>query len=213
MIISAILSAPFGFVSIFFVPEYWDPVRIASFLTGLEDIIFSFANGGIVWLFAVSLFSNHIIVDLNLKKIIERYIICGLLGELVFLMFWLSGHKVMTSSIMSVFFIGIIILFLKPKLFSIFLVGLISFTIFYILLLKLSFIIWPSFLNFWNFDNLIGTFILGMPVEEILWAAGFGAVWPVLMAYILDARIAYPLFRKKNKKKSSFIFNTVLKKI
>lgn len=48
MLISGLLSTPFALTSYFFVPDYWQPDRMAVFITGFEDIIFSFANGMIV---------------------------------------------------------------------------------------------------------------------------------------------------------------------
>jgi len=44
---------------------------------------------------------------------------------------------------------------------------------------------------------------LRVPLEEIVWAFGYGAVWPLLMAYVFDARLVLPdmqeeRFRYKN---------------
>ena len=44
---SAVLSAPYACSSVFFVPEYWEPRRTASFVAGPEDTLFSLAGGGL----------------------------------------------------------------------------------------------------------------------------------------------------------------------
>ena len=50
--LSGLLAAPFALTSFLVVPEYWRPVRIAEFLAGPEDIIFTFASAGTAYLLA-----------------------------------------------------------------------------------------------------------------------------------------------------------------
>jgi hypothetical protein len=40
----------------------------------------------------------------------------------------------------------------------------------------------------WNPHNLWGPRLFGVPVEEVAWALAYGAVWPLFMAYVFDAR-------------------------
>ena len=48
---------------------------------------------------------------------------------------------------------------------------------------------WPHFIQQWNLPSLSG-FIFGMPIEELVWALGFGFTWPLFMAHVFDVRFA-----------------------
>ncbi len=49
MLLSGILSAPLALAAPTFVPVYWNPVRLFPYAVGIEDVVFSFSNGAMLW--------------------------------------------------------------------------------------------------------------------------------------------------------------------
>jgi hypothetical protein len=45
--------------------------------------------------------------------------------------------------------------------------------------------VFPQSAGFWVGDAIDGHRVLGLPVEEIVWALSFGATWPVVFGYCL----------------------------
>jgi len=129
ILLSALFSTPFSTASIFFVPEYWNPIRTVTFFIGPEDLIFSFATGGIAWLLATWLLWNYIDLDSRLRLIIKRYLICILLGATVSIIFLITGLSVMTSTLLGILSVGLFILWSRRGLWPIQLIGMISFTL------------------------------------------------------------------------------------
>jgi hypothetical protein len=60
--------------------------------------------------------------------------------------------------------------------------------VFYFVLIRYAFAVFPNLVHQWNFANLSGIAIDGVPLEEILWSLAFGAVYPLLMLYLFDAK-------------------------
>jgi hypothetical protein len=62
--------------------------------------------------------------------------------------------------------------------------GGIGFGVFYLLLIKVSLLVWPHFIHQWQPDVPLG-YWWGVPVYEIVWSIGFGACWPLYMVFSL----------------------------
>lgn len=189
MLWSAVLSAPWALASVAFVPEYWTPSRIATFLVGPEDVIFSFTNGVLVWLLATWPVRHRITVDLSFTRIVVRYVSYCALGMSLGAVFRLLGFGVMSSALLTFLIAAILLLVRHRALWSLMLTGSVSFAVAYFAYTAVIFRLSPTFVNQWNAANLWGYFILGVPLEEVLWALGFGAIWPMLMAYSFEAKL------------------------
>ena len=56
--------------------------------------------------------------------------------------------------------------------------GLLFFLIYFVFFFILNVLIFPGWIEeVWNFENLLGITILTIPVEELLFALTFGALW------------------------------------
>jgi hypothetical protein len=189
MMISALMSSPWAFASIVFVPDYWKPVRIACLLTGPEDIIFSFSNGMIAWAIAVLPLRGKIAIRMNLGLMLKRAFLLSLLSFVITMSFWLFGLKIMIAVVISLSITIALLFFWLCRDFRILsLWGAIGFTLIYGILTCLGIMLFPHFLKQWNLANLSGVLIFNVPIEEFIWAFLFGAYWPIFMAYILDAK-------------------------
>ena len=195
MLVSAALASPYAFLSLLFVPEYWEPVRIANLTPCLEDILFSFASGALAWPIAMLPIRNRIVLDFHITRVLRRYIVTTLSGLCLLVLCRTCGLDIMTSANLSMAILGILLLLQRVELWPIPITGAIGFGILYALLIGCIFAIWPDFLLQWNTVNLWGIRIVGVPLGEITWSLGYGAVWPLMMAYMFDVKVA-PLLSK-----------------
>jgi hypothetical protein len=189
MMISALMSAPWALASIVFVPNYWNPVRITCFLTGPEDIIFSFANGMIVWAISVLPLRDRITININIRLMLKRFFLISFLGFDITISLWFFGLKIMMAVVLSLSITIALLFFWLCRDFKILCIwGAIGFMLGYGILISMVTMFFPHFLTQWNLANLSGILIFNVPGEEFVWAFGFGACWPIFMAYILDVK-------------------------
>ncbi len=187
--LSGILSAPTSLTSIGFVPDYWNPKRIVPFEIGPEDVIFSFSTGGIIWLVAILIVSLKYDVRINKRIIFKQYLGLLFLGTLILFVIWLTKIDIMSATIITVTFIGIWILLQRPDYIVLGITGAFIFSAFYFFVLKGFFLMFPEFSGQWTVDELYEIQISGIPVEEIMWAFAAGAVWPLIVAYLLKVQL------------------------
>ncbi len=189
MLLSALLSAPYGFLSVFFVPAYWQPVRIAEWGgAGIEDIIFSFANGGVVWFMAAWPVRNRLAIDIQVKRMLLRYLLFSISGISVAYLLGLFGFSPMKGTLLAIVIIAMILLWLQRKLWPLAVIGGICFGLTYTIICTVMFALNTDFLLQWNLKALSGNYFLGVPLEEIEWSIAFGATWPLFIAYCFNAR-------------------------
>ncbi len=189
MLLSGLLAAPFALASIELVPEYWNPVRVAVFLIGPEDVIFTIAAGLLAWSLAVFPLHRRLVLDFHLREMLRPLAFCLFLGFVVHVVCRLGGVRGIQSHMVPAAVVGAVLLVLRPSLWPIPLVGALFFPPVYLsvplVLLRLR----PDFLLQWNAAHLSGVFLFGVPGEEALWALGYGAFWPLLVAFVLGGEL------------------------
>ncbi len=188
ILLSAVISAPYGFASALFVPEYWTPVRVFEFVAGPEDILFSFANGGMVWMAGIWMVRDRIQLKIDSKKVVIHVLGYVSFGYSSYVVFRFMDLGVMASVIASIGVLGAIVLAVRREFWPLALIGSVSFGVFYLIIIKGWFELFPGFIAQWTHTNLWGPLVFGVPVDEIVWAAGFGGVWPMIMAWAFDVR-------------------------
>lgn len=193
-LLSATLQAPFGFLSVFFVPEYWNPVRVSSLGTGagVEDILFSFSSGGLAWLLAASLSGSRIEAAIEPGKVLVRFAAFAVPGVAAGALLWKSGIGSMNATLAVAVVSAAVLAFRQRGLLRLSAAGGAGFGILYSLVLAGAFTLWPHFADQWSTARSWGLSVLGLPLEEIVWATGGGAVWTLFVAWLVDARVAGP---------------------
>jgi hypothetical protein len=184
-LISASVSAPYSLLAVVFVPTYWDPVQLFRFGMGPEDLVFSFANGGLVWILAAAYYSA------SPRVRIGGFVVRCAGATTAFLLVWLAFGRVTGLPIMwAALLAGVVLwVFLVTRDVAALATSLNAAAIF-----AIGYTLWaaaiihanPEFAGSWTAEALIGLEFLGVPIEETLWAVTFGAVWPLLVAYSLD---------------------------
>ena len=190
-LISAFVSVPAACTTILFVPEYWKPIRITQLSVGIEDIIFSFATGGIVWIIVSFSVGRNYSYNISLSTVIRRYLILVALRTLVYILFSPMKWGAMTEALVGIFLVGLI-LFVRFhfKSWRITVAGSLLFTLYYSIITGFFLTLFPNMRLYWNNNNLWGISVLIVPLGEIVWALAYGAVWPLAMAYVFDLNIS-----------------------
>ena len=189
MLICALLSTPFCLLELAFIPEYWTPAQIGGAFVGPGDFIFSFATGGLAWMFAILALRQDVSINWKPWTFGRRFVGSSAFGIGVSLLLWSTGLKYMTSALIGGVLLLIGISWRYRRLARLSLSGGVGFLLLYVSVLKLTYVLFPMFVEQWNHQNLSGILLWQVPLEEALWALAYGVVWPRLVAYALDADV------------------------
>ncbi|MBN2400627.1 hypothetical protein EH223_09550 [candidate division KSB1 bacterium] len=185
MVLGGLASALYSLAAVFFVPEYWQPVLVIKIPVGLEDMLFSFANGGIVLFISLWSVRDTIQVRYSLGMLTGKFLFCTLLSAVLCYVLRMAGMPVMTCCLFAMLVLGMVLLAKNRCYWPFAIRGALGFTMLYVLVTGMLSLKFPLFHNQWTMKNLWGYRFLSFPVEEYLWAFGFGAVFPLIMAFSL----------------------------
>lgn len=186
MLWASILTAPFGLTEPIFVPEYWNPPSLFNLAanTGfdVESIIFSFAVGGIAAiLYETFIKVKHVKMTKHERSSSRhRYHLLALLSPLITfipLYVFTTLNPIYSASIAMI--IGAFVATLcRPDLKKkIFLGSLLFLALYFAFFLSFN-LFYPGIVEqVWNLQGISGILILGVPLEELMFALTFGALW------------------------------------
>jgi hypothetical protein len=181
------LCLPFALFSFEFIPKYWDPQVIAWLgIVSLEDLLFSSCTGVIALAIGLGAWRWHIEPTCRTKQIVPRYLLIFAIGVGLgyALKYTLPNPEVMTCTMVGLTASFIYMMAKRRDAWPIVVTGGIGFGVFYLLLIKVSLLVWPHFIHQWQPDVPLG-YWWGVPVYEIVWSIGFGACWPLYMVFSL----------------------------
>ncbi len=190
--LSALLEAPFAPLALACIPRYWSPARVATLGgTGPEDVITAFATGGLAWVFAYGFVSRPVRFRVRLPVCARRYLAVACAGFVLYVPLGVElGLSVSTASTVAMALTSAGLLWLRPGLWAHALAAGCGFCVVHIVVLWTAFWLWPSFLGQWNLANLWGVYILGLPLDEPVWAFCAAFTWAVFIGYAFDAQQA-----------------------
>jgi hypothetical protein len=186
-LVSAVLSTPYSLLAVVFVPAYWEPVQVFRIMAGPEDLLFSFATGGMVWIFAAGAY------DAAPDHLWSRRC-CGRLAQAtaLFLALWIVIRQVEVPIMWAALAAGAVLwccLVARDKAaIRVSMRGAAVFATGYTLIVAGVIYANPEFVRSWSPEGLLGLTILGVPIEETLWAFEFAAIWPLMIAYSFDMK-------------------------
>jgi len=187
-LLSGALQAPLGFLSVFFVPGYWVPNRLTVFGAGVEDLLFSFASGGLVWLLATVPLGRGGDGTLEPRRIFGRYAAFALPSIGAGALLWWLGFGAMNATFVVGSAATLVLAWRHRRALHLSLVGALGFGILYGTILKGSYWLWPEFPAQWTAAGSWGIEVWELPLEEIAWAAGGGAAWPLFVTDLTASR-------------------------
>lgn len=188
MVIAGGLLLPFALTAPFYIPEYWNPPYLFGYIpifkVGVEDFLFCFNVGGIT-----SILYEYA-TGKNISKISEKshgiiwtpYIFAAsilLLGEFVF------PTRSIITLIFTGFLIAVLIVIRRKDLFVTSFASGTLFTILYFIFFTIFNLVFPQYVKLvYHYINLSGIYLLGIPIEELLFAFSAGAGWSTIYTYM-----------------------------
>jgi len=199
MLGASLLTMPFGLTEPLFVPRYWNPPSLFDLAqrTGfdLESFIFSFAIGGL----------GVVLYDLAFKvrdrPMAERarhrrnhliHFLALLLPFLVFATLLLrTSWNPIYCVVIAMSAGALAVMIGRPDLAKPIWVGALLFLGLYVLFFLPLCLVFPGYVRqVWNLARLSGILILGIPLEEYLFAYAFGLYWSSAYEFIYWLRRA-----------------------
>jgi len=174
-------------------PGYWEPrtlFNIGMHTKGyaIEDILFMFFVGGIATNLYELVFKKRILFSKTSTYHI-RAIVIGIIASFIFA--WAVPVNLMYSLIVFGFAGAIIILLERKDLIPHSLYGGFLFGAIYFLGFLLFNVLFPYFIDqVYHLENISGILLLGVPIEEILYAIGYGMLWAPLYEYEHGEKVA-----------------------
>jgi lycopene cyclase-like protein len=189
-----VVTAPLALTSFLFVPQYWTPPSLfnfdARFRVGIEDFLWAGAVGGIASVVGEIVLKEKLAARRkeHRKKHYAPFIV--MLVVFLILHFFYPAKNIYSTAIAFVV-CAIVVAFLRSDLIPTMFVGASVFTILYFLLFVYFLALYPGFIDrYYNLSNISGIRLLGVPIEELMFAASGGAVWSVAYEYFQGYRFA-----------------------
>jgi hypothetical protein len=200
--LAALLCLPYALLSFEYIPRYWNPRLLGWFgFASIEDLLFSSATGLLGWFAAawpLRARLHHAFMEqpdgvpvaLDWRSLFRRYLPLSAagIGLGYAIRYGIPGTPVMTSTLCGMAASGVFLLWRQPRLWPLAGNGALAFALGYAMLVKLMFTVWPGFMDAWGIAEQPHVWLWGIPLYELLWAAGFGAVWPLTVAWCLGTR-------------------------
>jgi len=192
LLFSSFAILPFAFTAPFFIPEYWSPSYLFGFIPGLrigvEDLLFSFFVGGIASVL-FEFIENKKEVKFKKLKFVKHYhfwpFVLGLTG--IFLLESLFPSNTMFNLIYGALVTTIYVICFRKDLLTQALASGILFSILYLSFFCLFNYLYPKYIaQVYTHSNLIGISIIGVPIEELLFAFVLGSAWSIFYEYALN---------------------------
>jgi hypothetical protein len=191
IVLSAVLAAPHALSSLLLVPHYWQPRSVFPIGIAFEDILFMIGVGGMAWIFSASAVRSRLCVTLHPRRITNRYLSvlagCAVVG---FSMILVPSRWRMSAILLTMAVVVALAVVVRRELWPMAVSGFAFSGASYALAMIAGSLAWPEFMALFRSENLWGPEVAGVPLEEIVWAFLFGPFWALVMALIVDARIA-----------------------
>ncbi len=175
-----------GFTEPIFVPRYWNPPSLFDLAhrTGfdIESIIFSFAMGGIAvalydWIFA----RRHVAIPAaEHRRPQHRYHSWALASAPIIFAVLLVGTSInpIYTSFIAMMVGGLAAWYCRPDLKKKMVVSAFLFLGLYFLYFLTLIAAYPGYVErVWNLPAISGTLLIGVPLEELMFAFGLGFLW------------------------------------
>ena len=190
---TGLCTAPFGLLEFIFVPEYWNPSHLFGKWLSIEAVSFAFGSGILAWLAAVVPFASRVTSNFNGSIFRLRYAQIGLLLLATIALTWREALGFVAlpsgeSSLLALVVVGEFLLGRRPDAWPFACAGSFGFGLIYASQLIALGRLVPNVVLFWSPEVREGLVLFGFPIEEMMWAALFGAVCPLATVYVNEVR-------------------------
>lgn len=197
MLIVSAWTSLLGFTEPFFVPSYWNPPSLFDLAHrtrfDIESFIFSFAIGGIVvviyeWLFA----NRHIKLSIKERMHVRhRHHFWALVSApVIFFVLLATPLNHIYDAFIALVAGGILTWYCRPDLKKKMIASAFLFLSLYILYFLALTAVYPGYVKqVWNLSAISGILIIGIPLEELLFALGLGFMWSSVYEHLAWKKI------------------------
>ena len=198
MLIVSLWTSVLGFTEPLFVPKYWSPPSLfdLALRTGfdIESLIFSFGIGGIAVIIYELIFkAKHEKIDPREQRSPRhRYHLIALLSApiIFFLLLVATSINPIYIAIISMTGGGLFTWYCRPDLKKKMITSAVIFLGIYFVYFLALIAMYPGYVEkVWNLKVISGILILGIPMEELLFAASFGFIWSSIYEHFTWRRI------------------------
>lgn len=186
LLIVSLFTMLFGLSEPLFVPTYWHPPSLfnlaASTGFDVESLIFSFAVGGIgATLYDLIFRIRHnkmSMKDMHGRR--HRYHKLALASPFIAfaILYLVTKLNPIYSATIALCIGGLATMLCRPDLsMRIIIGGFLFLTIYFIFFLSFNLAYPYALTNIWNLSSISGILILGIPLEELMFAFSFGLMW------------------------------------
>lgn len=187
MLLISLLTAPLGLTEPLFVPSYWLPFTLFDLARrtrfDLESLLFSFAVGGITAILYGSLWGKSrkpiSVHEVHQKR--HQFHRLALLSPFISfaILYLLTPLNPIYSTIIAMTIGAIATWYCRPDLLKAMVTGSLLFLGIYFVVFLIGFVwLFPGYVeSVWNLPAISGILVIGVPIEELLFAASLGAMW------------------------------------
>jgi Lycopene cyclase len=194
MLWGSLVAGPLGVTNILFVPQYWTPPSLFNLDErmgfGIEDILWATAVGGIASVVGEIFLKERLsrIRSARPKRHYAPFVVLVVVFALLEL--W-HPHKTIYNTAAAFAAGAVVVAFLRPDLIGLMLTSGVVFAGLYEILFLYFLALYPDFIQrYYNVPNLLGIYVLGVPIEELMFASTGGAIWSVAYEYLLGYRVS-----------------------
>jgi hypothetical protein len=155
----------------------------------IESLIFSFAIGGIGTVIYNLIFKRSLVEIPHTERSHQRHklhnyiLFVPVIVFMILALFTSLNH--IYCGIIALFIGGLATFYCRPDLKGKIWVGGVLFTVLYFIYFRSILLFYPQYVElYWNLDNLTHILILGIPIEELLFAFTFGIFWSGLYEHL-----------------------------
>ena len=186
MFVVSLWTSLLGLTEPLFVPSYWLPPSLFNLAlrTGfdIESLIFSFGIGGLAIILYGRIFrSQHVSMSsVEHHSPRHKFHLLALLATPIILVILLltTNLNPLHSAIIAMFVGGLATWYCRPDLKKKMIVSALIFFVLYFFYFLILIFISPGYVErVWNLQAISGILIVGVPLEELLFALSFGFLW------------------------------------
>lgn len=193
MLIVSLLTSLLGLTEPLFVPEYWSPPSLfdLALRTGfdIESLLFAFGVGGLAVVIYERIFlARHTKISVEEKhQPRHKYHLLALFSApIIFILLLLfTNFNPIYSTFIALIGGGLATWYCRPDLKKKMFVSAFIFTFLYFAYFLTLIIAYPGYVeSVWDFTAISGILILGIPLEELMFAFGLGFLWSSVYEHI-----------------------------
>ncbi len=193
MLLVSFWTSLFGFTEPIFVPEYWNPPSLFDLAQrtrfDIESLLFSFGVGGLAVIIYERLFkTKHQEISSHEKhqKRHRIHLVALFSGPVIFLfLLFFTNLNPIYSVFIALMAGGFFTWYCRPDLKNKMIFSAFLFLGLYFIYFLTLIAIFPGYVErVWNLSAISGILILGIPLEELMFAFGLGFFWSSVYEHI-----------------------------